>query len=361
MRCKHPLMLSALAGFSLALLVSTCSAAVVELTPDNVDQYIPHGNKSVFVYFYASWCGHCISFAPEFAAAAEAFSSQSHQVIFAKGDADTHKSLGKFGVSGFPTIKLYNAGEMDINIHRPFTGSRNKDGIVEFLNAVLGTTVDPKQAVQKPQPKTVIGAIFEHDVAGLLELIKANNASVHEQREGAPAIYWAAELGHKDMVKILAESGADYSWDPACLIGDIEQVERHLQRGVDINYKEPTYGTTCLMLAAEKGYGDLITLLAKRGARLDDHNKNGNSALIKAAEFGQLGSLRALVEAGASITHRNNAGKTALDVAVEEQKMEAKEYLAQQMNARDGQAAESLQSDKHALPLHSDAPPSAEL
>jgi protein disulfide-isomerase-like protein len=326
MGSQHLFALHALAGIALLLALCTCAAgaaAVVELTPDNVDQYIPHSNKSVLAYFYASWCGHCTSFAPEFAAAAETFMSQSDDVIFAKGDADTHKALGKFVVSGYPTIMLYIAGSTDISDGRLFTGARNKDGVIAWLNSLLATAVNPSwKAVQRP--KTVINAIFDDDVAGLQELIAAG-ASAHEMREGAPAIYWAAELGRKDMVKILADSGADYSWEPACLMGDLEHVERHLRRGVDVNYKEPTYGTTCLMLAAEKGYAELIALLAQHGVRLNDHNKNGNTALIKAAEFGQMSALRALVEAGASLLHRNNAGKTALDVASEENRTEAKE------------------------------------
>jgi protein disulfide-isomerase-like protein len=359
---RQQLALRALVSVAVVLMFSTCSATaaeVVELTPDNIDQYIPHSNKSVFVYFYASWCGHCISFAPEFAAAAETFMSQSDQVIFAKGDADTHASFKfKFGVNGYPTIKLYNAGEMDLNLFRPFPGSRNKAGVIEWLNNVLGTSADPSQKATKKPPKTVITAIFDHDVAGLLELIKANKASVNEVRDGAPAIYWAAELGHKDIVDILAENGADYSWDPACLIGDLEQIERLLGKGIDVNYKEPTYGTTCLMLAAEKNFGQLVSLLVTRGAVVDATNKNGNTALIKAAEFGQMNALRALVEAGASMTLRNNAGKTARDVAAEEQKTEAKEYLERQANVHHVEPVTTehvLDSDKHELPVHPDS------
>jgi protein disulfide-isomerase-like protein len=356
LRFLQQLVLRALISFAVVLMLSMCAASaaeIVELTPDNIDQYIPHNNKSVFVYFYASWCGHCINFAPEFAAAAESFTSQSDKVIFAKSDADTHASLkGKFGVNGYPTIKLYIAGEMDLNSHRSFYGSRNKAGVIEWLNSILGTSVDPsRKATMKS--KTLIDAIFEHDVDGLLELIKANNASVNEVREGAPAIVWAAELGHKDIVTILAENGADYGWDPACLIGDIEQVERLLAKGIDVNYKEPYYGTTCLMLAAEKNYAELVTFLVKRGAAVDASNKNGNTALIKAAEFGQMKALRALVEAGASMTSRNIAGKTARDVAADEQKTEAKEYLERQLHVHRVEPVSTehvMDSDKHDLP-----------
>jgi protein disulfide-isomerase-like protein len=328
-------------------------AEVIELTPDNVDQYFPHPDKSVFVYFYASWCGYCISFAPEFAAAAEAFKAQSDKVIFVKGDADTHKSFGgRFGVNGFPTIQLYVAGENGTSA-KPFSGERNKDGVIDFLNSILATSVSGS-APTAPKEKTLISAVFDHDLPGVLQLIKAG-ADVHATREGVPAIFWAAELGHKDTLKILVENGAVYSWDPACLIGDLERIEELVGKGQDVDEKEKTYGTTCLMLAAEKNFPDLITYLVKRGAKLDIENASGNTALIKAAEFGKMDALRALVEAGASLSHRNKAGKTAHQIAVEEGQTEAAAYLTRNSNVHHVEPVSGeqvLDSDKHDLPSH---------
>jgi thiol:disulfide interchange protein len=47
-------------------------ASVVTLTPDNFDQVV-NGDKNVLVKFYAPWCGHCKTLAPEYDLAAEAF------------------------------------------------------------------------------------------------------------------------------------------------------------------------------------------------------------------------------------------------------------------------------------------------
>lgn len=45
--------------------------AVVELTPDNMDQML-NSRDLWIVKFYAPWCGHCQSLAPEWKRAAQA-------------------------------------------------------------------------------------------------------------------------------------------------------------------------------------------------------------------------------------------------------------------------------------------------
>lgn len=333
-------------------------AEVIELTPENIKQYIPHPDKNVFVYFYATWCGYCTSFSPEFSAAEEVFAAQSdNKVIFAKGNADIHKSFSAFGVNGYPTVNLYLAGK-DINLRQTFAGERNKQGVINFLSSSLGIEVSPEAASIPKKPKTIIDALFAHDVPALLELIESG-ASVKEMKDGASAVVWAAELGHMDMVKILVKNGADYSWDSACLIGDLERVEELIKNGESVNQKEPQYGTTCLMLAAEKNYPDLITLLTKHAADLDAENVNGNTALMKAAEFGMMNACQALVKGGASLSLRNKAGKTAHDVAVAEGKTEIAEYLSRNESVHHVEPVRSeqvLDTDTHELPPHADSP-----
>ena len=54
-------------------------------------------------------CGHCQQFAPEYKKLATALKGFMHVGAV---DADQHKSLGgRFGVQGFPTIKIFGANK----------------------------------------------------------------------------------------------------------------------------------------------------------------------------------------------------------------------------------------------------------
>jgi protein disulfide-isomerase A1 len=107
---------------------------VVVLTEANFDETLS-GETLALVEFYAPWCGHCKHLAPEWAQAATTLKGK---VPICKVDATIEKELGnKYGVRGYPTIKLFRNGQESGD----YQGPRTKDGIVEYVNRQLSPAV----------------------------------------------------------------------------------------------------------------------------------------------------------------------------------------------------------------------------
>jgi len=108
---------------------------VVDLTPENFDQYVD-GSRAAFVEFFAPWCGHCKNLAPAYEIVGDAF-AKSKDVVIAKVDADKHRDLGgRFGVSGFPTLKYFAKGS---TTPEDYDGGRDSQDIIDFVNKRAGT------------------------------------------------------------------------------------------------------------------------------------------------------------------------------------------------------------------------------
>jgi len=94
---------------------SGSSDDVVTLTDDNFEQLVLKGDDTWLVEFYAPWCGHCKNLAPEWARAATEVKEKSEgQVKLGALDATQHQRMAsKYGVRGYPTIKVFRRGFKD--------------------------------------------------------------------------------------------------------------------------------------------------------------------------------------------------------------------------------------------------------
>ncbi|XP_021746256.1 protein disulfide isomerase-like 1-4 [Chenopodium quinoa] len=110
---------------------------VVVLKERNFTDVI-EGNKFVMVEFYAPWCGHCQSLAPEYAAAATQLKEDGvDDVVLAKVDATEENELAhQFDVQGFPTVYFFVDGE-----HKLYNGQRTKEAIVTWIKKKTGPSV----------------------------------------------------------------------------------------------------------------------------------------------------------------------------------------------------------------------------
>ena len=80
--------------------------ATVALTLENFEQAILEGG-TVFVDFWAEWCGPCRQFAPNYEAASEA----NPDLTFAKVDTEDQQQLAAaMNITSIPTIMAFKDG-----------------------------------------------------------------------------------------------------------------------------------------------------------------------------------------------------------------------------------------------------------
>ena len=119
-------------------------SAVVELTDVNFQALVMESQDHWLVEFFAPWCGHCKNLAPEWESAATQLKGQ---VKLGAVDATVHTSLAqKYGVKGYPTIKMFPAGKK--GKAKDYNGPREAAGIVEHALRTLDEAGVPPSTPQ---------------------------------------------------------------------------------------------------------------------------------------------------------------------------------------------------------------------
>ncbi len=100
---------------------------VVKLTTEGFDEFIAN-NPFVLVKYYAPWCGHCKTLAPEYEIAAELLLKNDPPIILAEIDATVEEELAKKAeVEGFPTLHWHSGGDVST-----YAGGRDSQGIISW-------------------------------------------------------------------------------------------------------------------------------------------------------------------------------------------------------------------------------------
>jgi thioredoxin 1 len=118
--------------------------ATVELTTENFNDVVS-GPGTVFVDFWASWCGPCRNFAPVFEKAAETHDD----IVFGKVDTEAQVELAQaFNISSIPTLMAVRDGV--VLYAQP--GALPSAALEELIGKVRAVDMDEvREAIAKEQ------------------------------------------------------------------------------------------------------------------------------------------------------------------------------------------------------------------
>ncbi|KAM4772251.1 protein disulfide-isomerase A6 [Rhinophrynus dorsalis] len=135
---------------------------VIELTDDNFDKLVLNSDEVWLVEFFAPWCGHCKNLEPEWAAAAsEVKEKTGGKVKLGAVDATVHQTLGsRYGIRGFPTIKIFQKGEDPVD----YDGGRTRADIVARALDLFSENAPPPEIYEILNEDIVKKTCEEHQL-----------------------------------------------------------------------------------------------------------------------------------------------------------------------------------------------------
>lgn len=130
------------------------------------------------------------------------------------------------------------------------------------------------------------------DVQALEMMISSGIRNINKQHQnGYAALHYALDCGRLDIAQTLLDNGACFY--------PIE------------NEQFPAF-----IIAASKGYNNIVTWMLEHGVDIDMSTQNGETALYSAIYYQHFATAQILLDAGASITHQTNDKVTPLILAV---------------------------------------------
>lgn len=144
----------------------------------NYDDIVLDDAKDVLIEFYAPWCGHCKALAPKYDILGKLYVDAGHEdkITIAKVDATLNDVPDE--IQGFPTIKLYKAGDKKNPV--TYSGSRSIEDLIKFVqeNGKYKIEVAYEEETEEAQ-KPVVESMAEQ-AAAATESVKSAAEEVKE-------------------------------------------------------------------------------------------------------------------------------------------------------------------------------------
>jgi len=205
---------------NIALLIAlVSSASAIELSPDNYDAET--SGKTVFLKFFAPWCGHCKKLKPDWDKLMAEFNSSATQLV-ADVDctADGKPLCDANGVKGYPTLKYGDPSDL-----QDYQGGRTFDDLKTFVETNLKPmcsvkNIDLCDGEKKAQIETYL-AMPKADLAAAV-------AKEEEKIENAEAYFKAEVMKLQDTyTKLNEDKDATVAGVKAAGLGLMKSVLSH--------------------------------------------------------------------------------------------------------------------------------------
>jgi len=216
----------------------------------------------------------------------------------------------------------------------------------EICDTIMAQKDKQSTMAQKNKPSKTDGsgkimdkysAIVYGNVEDVKSLIEKENVNINDRSDskGRSLVFLAAMFDKIDIVKYLAERGADLDardnsdaspMDVAVMGGKIDLIKCLAKCGAKVNAKNRD-GETPMFTAAMQGKTTSIECLIGLGADVNTRNKDGLTPIFKAAQFRQVGVIECLVAHGANVNATDTVGMTPVFLAAGSGQTECVERL----------------------------------
>jgi len=212
-------MLSFLALASTLFLCGVSASEVLVYTDANFASDIGKHDVAL-VEFYAPWCGHCKKLAPEYDAASITLKKADPPVALIKVDCTVETSTcSKYGVSGYPTLKIFKNGEMS----KAYDGPREKDGIIRKMMKESGPVS------KKLENAADVKKFLSKDTVGVIGFFSAEDSSLAKTMmrvaDGLPDVRFAHTVSDDVKAELKQEDEAIVLFRPKVLQNKFEDAE----------------------------------------------------------------------------------------------------------------------------------------